>query len=217
MAKFWDLPKTVREQIYRHALMKEEHITIQEHDKIVGFQRAFKATPRSPPLLRVSPKVDREAAHIYYGENGFEFDSITAVWRFARNTYPRHVRMVRRLTFTWVGDYSGEAFKCIARMKGLQELYIRVDEDQIVHDHKWERYNTPFWIDRRIAPQQQLAALKQPGMSGLLRLSGIPHVQFIKEINYENELTGGPNPGGILETVILPKIIKTNASRVVIS
>src|ERR1700753_3109740 len=79
MANFWDLPKHVRERIYRLHLVYDEPITPDEHDHLVKYdssQTYAAKTSREPkympPVFHISTKAEKEVAPIYYGENHFE-------------------------------------------------------------------------------------------------------------------------------------------------
>ncbi len=75
MANFWDLPRTVRDQIYRLHLLRDDGISKTTHDKIATHvvQHRRGGGRRVPPICALSTRADKEAAPIYYGENRFEF------------------------------------------------------------------------------------------------------------------------------------------------
>lgn len=75
------------------------------------------------------------------------------------------------------------------------------------NDIRWQALVKP-------GPHYQTAILRHPGMTGLLALSGIPYVEFIKRrALFNDELIGGPIPGGILETEIMRKITAPKDAR----
>lgn len=216
MTNFFDLPKLVRMKIYRLHLVRDEPVSPSEHNLIAtrrsggrtyhGFTDEY-TRKRTPPLLAVSKQAEREAAPIYYGENHFEFDPVRVASSFAMTTYPRHLRMIRKVTCEWSEDMAREGFLAISRMKGLQELYIRVNEGAMVRNtlnsrHVRQCYYIP---DDQLTPQQQLSLLRHPGMSGLLAISNVPLVEFtrLKPPSYSSD-PSGPLPDGFLQTQILP-------------
>ena len=77
----------------------------------------------------------------------------------------------------------------------------------MVNRMKGSRHYEQWWLLKDITPQQKLAILRHPGMTGLLTLSGIPHVEFTKLINWKKEEAGGPISGGVLETEALPRLM----------
>lgn len=213
MANFWDLPKPVREKIYRMHLVRDGPIAREKHLRIVKhtwdrrqYQRHF-----MPPLLCVSKRFDKEAAAIYYGENHFVFEPVNEAWLFAHVTFPRHLRLIRKVTCAWQSTESREGFLAIARMKGLQELFIRVNEGLMVRQAIGSRHIRQILIpDEELTPQHHLALIRHPGMSAVLSLSGIPHVQFMKAIGWDKSEIGGSIQGGFLETYVLPRITGSN-------
>lgn len=54
------------------------------------------------------------------------------------------------------------------------------------------------------SPQQQLTLLRHPGMSSMLAFKNLKKVDFVKRYNSQS---GGPIPGGYLETVLRPRML----------
>lgn len=214
MTNFWDLPKPVREKIYRIKLVLNRPITQEKHHKVVNFRYKYdhSAKPKKymPSLCHVSKKFDKEVAPIYYRENHFEFGSLFEAIEFARMTYPRHMRMVRRVTCALVdqGYRADDGFRAIGRMKGLQELYIRVNEKKMLGSMRNSRLQEQRWIHNLATSREQLVILQHAGMAGLLSLSGIQKVQFTR-LRFGH---GGTIPGGVLETYVLPRIMSRTPS-----
>jgi len=164
-----------------------------------------------PAIFLASRRAQEEAAVIYYGENNFDLGDASAALYWHQIVLPKHIRFVKKATCTWRGRSSGEGFQCIARkFKGLQELYIRVDEAYIVQQQvsRQDRSRSHF-IDV-ITPQQNLSVRQSAGYTGLLRISGIPHVEFIKLDPDFSQCarynTTGPIPGGFLQTYVIPML-----------
>lgn len=209
MANFYDLPKSVREHIYALHLERDEPITGRNHLDIIKQHRGYDTFEGMPSLLRVSDTIEEEAMSFYYANNHFVFDDPGDLHHMTQKTWRRHLRLVRKVTFTWGVDTilaTDMYFKSLAKFKCLQELYIRVDETAMLRKmlrrskaHPHARIDNP-------TPQQQLAMLRFPGLVGLLRVTGVPHVRFIKLVNSRGEESGGPIPGGVLETQVAAKM-----------
>ena len=227
MANFWDLPKPVREKIYRLHLVREGTTSVADFDTDVKYKYDA-ASKFVPPICRVSQKAEKEATPIYYGENHFEFGdgrtrrpSVRALlppYAFAWKIPHRHLKLIRKVTYQWPFGYGSvnarEGFLIIASMKGLQELYIRVNEVAMIRDTLPRRHSRQHWACDHPTPQQQLAVLRHPGFTGLLTISGIPHVSFIKARNYSGDEEGGSMPGGVLETEVLPKLMASKETKI---
>ncbi|KAK5136072.1 hypothetical protein LTR08_004122 [Meristemomyces frigidus] len=212
MVTFNDLPRPVREQIYTLHLVQGEPVTIEKHRRLVNYKHNYHDNVRSenfsPALLKVSKKIEREAARFYYGENQFDIASVAHAGCLVIGTYPRHLKLVRNVICTW-SRYGGatEGFRYLSRLKGLEELTIRVDEKEMVREMCFARDGQLRWSHcSDPTPQQQLTLLRYPGMNGLLSLSGIPHVRFVERLDYNGEKQGGSISGGLLETQVRSKI-----------
>ena len=103
MANFWDLPKPVREQIYRPHLVQVELVDLNDFDaacrgnenSIWDYSDPLRRVPR---LLQVCKKTEREAAGIYFGENTFIWKRPHDVYQWKYKLWPRHLRLIRSLT-----------------------------------------------------------------------------------------------------------------------
>lgn len=224
MATFMDLPKDVRERIYRLHLVRDKPITNSEHHKIVKHRKKFtwgwRATPEKamPPLLSVSSKIEKEAAPIYYGENHFDLGDIGPLHQDCKIltiTWRRHLKFVRKITCTWAkfldnwGGYGmiGENWKRLSKLKGLEELNIRVDEADLLKFMAVGREVRQRGVHvMSPTPQQQLAILRFPGIAGLLSIQQVKNVKFIERVDENGKKYGGPIAGGALETHILPRL-----------
>ncbi|KAF2215142.1 hypothetical protein CERZMDRAFT_94561 [Cercospora zeae-maydis SCOH1-5] len=209
MPDFWDLPRKVRDKIYRMHLVHNDPVTEEAHEKMCRGRKALGHRQKQMPMiLQVSPRADREAAPVYYGENHFIISRLDPA-ALAYRTLPRHTRMVRRVTCDWIPDLRGVsyAFEGIAKLKGLRELNIRVDEKDMVRQALNSRDKRPHYATFAGEPsaQEQLALYRHPGINGLLSLKGIPNVNFIpRRVNGKD--SGGPIAGGVLLTQIRPRI-----------
>lgn len=226
MTSFWDLPRPVRDTIYRLHLVHEDQLDHALHLSLVKVDlrspRRYEFRRRMPPICLLSARAEREAAPIYYGENHFVFGRLrdgagSSVWRFNQTTWPRHIRLVRKVTYQWPRPHNGEdlyngmgnageCFSEIARFKALQELYIRVDEEAMIRGMLVSRRTLQRSPPRPLTLQDGIAIMRHPGMSSLLKICGVPHVEFLKWYNISGREIGGPMPGGFLESEILPKL-----------
>ncbi|KAF2171831.1 hypothetical protein M409DRAFT_18065 [Zasmidium cellare ATCC 36951] len=229
MATFLDLPKELRERIYRLHLVYDEPITNKKHHRIVKHnsrRRRAKRKHSMPPICTVSPKIEKEAASIYYGENHFDIGHIGDVHReckFFDCTPLRHLKHLRSVTCTWAntvpdtwygpgryGGYGqvGENWRRLSNLKSLVELNIRVDEADIIKSMSIGRgvRQQSHVKEEVLTPQQSLAIFRFPSIAGLLSISGVENANFIQLENDMGEKYGGPFAGGPLETHILPRL-----------
>lgn len=218
MADFWDLPRPVRDKIYRMHLVQEAPITVTEHRKFIK----FRSTKSMPKIFEVSRQAEREAAKIYYGENHFDLEFSFGVRRLVESTWPRHINLICRLTVPWGppkcvhesygrAGGTGEDFSRLASMKALEELNIRIDESDMLKHMSFtreirQRLMLPDATGSNLTPQQHLAILRFPGMGGLLKLSKIENVNFVQLVGVNGDKYGGLLAGGPFETQILPRL-----------
>lgn len=122
MKSFCDLPKLVREKIYRMHLVQDDPVTFSEFKAICNCidedEQTNEKTPRiMPSILQVSRKVEREgmfeemdetfarigkliyipASLIYFGENAFEIKGWKAFENWFRRLWPRHAQQIRTI------------------------------------------------------------------------------------------------------------------------
>lgn len=74
MTNFWDLPKAVRERIYRLHLVQDLPVGRRDYFTSCNMPRG-KHSKTMPCLLAASTKIEREAVHIYFGENTFKLST----------------------------------------------------------------------------------------------------------------------------------------------
>lgn len=205
-----DLPKLVRQTIYRLHLVKNDPINVDQDLEMASYRITDAYFRRTLPILAVSKKIESEAAPIYYGENHFKFEPVLTICGMRSRTYLRHFRLIRRVTCAWEGYAAHEGFAAIAKIKNLQELYIRVDEALMTRLAGGSRIRGRWGVglsDKDPSPQEQLAIRRFPGYTKLLEISGVAHVEFIKTVNWRKEEVGGPVNGGFLQTEVLPKLM----------
>jgi hypothetical protein len=188
MANFWDLPKPVREQIYRSHLVQEDPVDLHDFEVLCGglapLWHNSKSRRGKPQLLEVCKRTEREAASIYFGENTFacEFPHETRIWKL--RLWPRHLGLVRRIIvngWTKPENYGGgynEEFRLLASFKSLKVLTLKVDE-QMSLEKKLQHHQTIKWHSSLgCGVQLSLQALHFCGIHGLNHLTSIPLVEF---------------------------------------
>ncbi|KAI7171526.1 hypothetical protein D0869_12213 [Hortaea werneckii] len=213
MANFNSLPKAIRQRIYELHLTQEEPISFKRYKELVGVEQRCWFGRRMPALLQVSRRIEKEAAPFFYAENDWEFKSLADITDFAALSWPRHRHLIRRLTVTWSWRAFGasECFRSLAVMKNLEELFIRVDEQEMLLKMlKKSNFHQTLVYDPQSTPQQNLTVLRHPGVVGLLKLR-IPKVRFIELVD-DGDMRGGPIPGGVLETIIAPKVMGSEST-----
>lgn len=127
MTNFWDLPRAVRKKIYPMHLVNNTTVTPVESG--------------CPSLLVADPKIDREAARIYYGENIFEAsdkkelkDWVQTVGQRGRN----HIRKVKlaswpaSLRLTASGNE--QTFEKLKNLRKLELLILAIDEQHVIKE-----------------------------------------------------------------------------------
>ncbi|KAI7362321.1 hypothetical protein KC354_g7383 [Hortaea werneckii] len=213
MANFNSLPKAIRERIYELHLTQEEPISLERYRYLVQDDLYTRDGRRMPALLQVSRKIEKEAAPFFYAKNDFEFGFLAGITYFAALSWPRHRHLIRRLTVTWRWRDFGasECFRSLASMRNLDELFIRVDEEEMLLKMlNKSNFHHTLVFDPRSTPQENLAMLRHPGLVGLLKLR-VPKVRFI-ELADDGDMRGGPIPGGVLETIIAPKVMGSKST-----
>ncbi|KAI7220370.1 hypothetical protein KC333_g2391 [Hortaea werneckii] len=207
MANFNSLPKAIRERIYELHLTQAEPISLERYMHLTRDDLYTSDGRRMPALLQVSRKIEKEAAPFFYAKNDFEFEVLADITYFAALSWPRHRHLIRRFTVEWThwDNAASECFRSLASMRNLEELYIKVDErEMLCYLLRSRSFHQVFGRDPRSTQHRDLSMLQHPGIAGLLKLR-VPRVQFIKLV--DGDTTSGPTPGGVLETIVAPKIM----------
>ena len=231
MANFWDLPKPVREQIYRLHLVQENPVDLDDFEAACGgdlapiwgysSSRNRKIRRGQPKLLEVCKKTEREAVGIYFGENTFVCRSPFEARHWKIRLSPRHLGLVQTLVIEgWTDpqNYGGsynECFRLLASFKGLKVLTLKVDEQTSLED-KLQRHPTIKWHHSLgCSPQMQLHTLHFCGVHGLRSLTKIPRIEFPPLTEEGRKLHGdsGAIVGGVLDTLVRQEIAKSPRSR----
>jgi hypothetical protein len=225
MANFWDLPKTVRERIYRLHLVQPYPIDFTEFVAACGGDTSralshyhMKKHRGIPKLLQVCKKSEREAAGIYFQENTFIWrdPSDSCLWK--SYTWPRHLSLIRNVVvcnWFWFGTRHNEHFRMLKSLKSLKTLVVKVDERYTLK-MRLECHKTIEWHHSLgLSPQLQLQTLHFCGVQGLLSLINIPQVEFasLTEAGSEHTDGSGAIPGGVLDTMVRREIMRPLRSR----
>lgn len=222
MANFWNLPKPVREQIYRLHLVQENPVDIISFEAACGGKLSpIWGDPKSrrgtPQLLQLCKKTDREAAGIYFGENTFIWDRPHQVYHWKPRLWPRHLRLIRALIIEgWTspenygGGYS-ECFRFLSSFPGLKVLTLKVDE-QTALEKRLRHHPTIKWhCSLGCSPQLQLQTLYFCGIQGLRSLTKIPRIEFppLTDEGRKSHGDSGAIKGGVLDTLVRREIARS--------
>lgn len=221
MANFWDLPKSVREQIYRLHLVQEDPVDLNDFNaacrrngtSIWDYSDPHRRVPR---LLQVCKKTEREAAGIYFGENTFIWKRPHEVYQWKYKLWPRHLRLIRALTiggWTDPENYGGgynECFRLLSTFRGLKVLTLKMDE-QMALEKRLRHHPTIKWHSSLgCSPQLQLQALYFCGLQGLRSLTNFPHVDFppLTDEGRKRHGDSGAIVGGVIDTIVRREIAR---------
>ena len=221
MANFWDLPKPVRERIYRLHLVQEDPVDLVDFEATCGGDLPYiwsdlKTRRGTPQLLQVCKKTEREAAGIYFGENTFICEIPHEARHWKARLWPRHLRLIRALIIEgWTSpeDYGGgynECFRLLSSFQGLKVLTLKVDE-QMALEKKLKHHPTIKWHSSLgCSPQLQLQVLHFCGIQGLRSLTKIPCIDFppLTEEGRKRHGESGAIVGGVLETLVRREIAR---------
>lgn len=139
MANFWNMPKPLREKIYRLHLVQEHPVTFAHfRDACGGFAEdppwPRRHTRTMPRLLKLCKRTEREAAPIYFGDNTFLVNDTSLIWQWKERLWPRHMKLVRQLNLdNWddphmYGSGHSHRLKELGPLKDLDRLTVKVDE-----------------------------------------------------------------------------------------
>jgi len=237
MKTFWNLPKPVREKIYRLALIEEEQpVDFAAYKKTCGYTEENAddmdcdtkkpAKLKCPDLLQVSRKVEREAAPIYFGENTFCLWSPEALGVWKRFTLLRHIKQIRKVAlWSWSelkGVPADSAFKAFATLPKLESLTLCIVEEEklkamlTTHEQRPAHRTLSWHPSIGLGPQVNMQLLRLPGVGGFRSLRGLRGVKFVKDLNVSSDDPDnlGSMPGGFLETVARKEIMQPRSSQI---
>lgn len=214
MAKFMDLPKAVREKIYRlHLIAKKQPVTLYEYKKTCGYTKTRRYRDKNvqrkmPPLLHASSKIEDEASLIYFGENVFAFDGPEDLDEWRGVVWPCHTNhMTKVALMRWsflTPAAADKAFKNLWKLPKLDFVAVLINEEDEV---RRSLYNDPIIRcggRSGMGPQINLQLLRLPGMQSFRSLRGVRELRFIVdevELEGKNRRDFGSIPGGLLESI----------------
>lgn len=225
MANFWDLPKPVREQIYRLHLVQEDPVHLREFEASCGGFRSFWGDSRQrrgiPHLLQVCKRTEREAATIYFSENTFIWRSPKESWQWKYRLWPRHLALTRKVILDgWehpeeYGKGYNDGFRNLASFRGVESLIIKVDEHIALEKHLSHHPTIKWHSSLGLSPQLHLQTLHFCGIYGLKTLVKIPQVEFppLTKAGRERHGDSGAIPGGVLDTLVRREIARSPCFR----
>jgi hypothetical protein len=227
MANFMDLPKAVRQKIYRlHLVADDQPVTFEAYKQFCGstatigdYERMDLKTLRDngvdtskdgksrtmPALLQVNGKIEVEAAEVYYGENAFAFTGPGSLYTWKYFMLPHHLKLLRKVVLLrWTrhaGAAANDAFRKLSALRQLESLTVAVNERLCLAAPHTTKWHPSLGFGRQIA----LQAYRLEGITGLRSLRGLPDVKFVKgneAAPFEDPADVGIIPGGFLETTI---------------
>ncbi|KAI9700090.1 MAG: hypothetical protein M1836_002624 [Candelina mexicana] len=192
MPEFMDLPKTVREEIYRHSLTNPYGVS---HPPSSNSRRRSQTQPQSliTALLLVCKILSREVLQILYGETHFVFMATHELHTFLRGISLQARRFIRVLTFHYIGQKINQTFLLLKQLKQLRKIRIFLEEDLFWSYSSFRPLEFSRLSHRYPSiPQLGLKALLAPGMDTLRELRGLSSVEVIAETEMWAELWGFP-------------------------
>lgn len=136
MTGFLDLPKRLRERIYRDALIRDSSTTLKDYvgdckERSQGF---LSRDSSAPPLLKVNAKITREAAPIYYGGNRFRLDDLGALSYVFSGVPLRFIHMIEHVTVVYKGSGGLEPRQTLDRIKNFthaRKVTVIIEEEDL--------------------------------------------------------------------------------------
>lgn len=165
-----------------------------------------------PRLFSADPRIEREAARVYFGENTFELSKSEEIDRWAVSLRMRHRNQIRKIVVReWpvkhrqISSTNDAAFRKLGTLRNLSELAVAIDEREAISQLLLE----PSWISQMswhsilgYGLQVQLQLLYLDGIDAFRAMRGLRTVSIAP---FDNELhpkwESGAIPRGVLETV----------------
>lgn len=219
MPTFWDLPKPVRNKIYRLHLVHHDPLDLDAFKALCntlenGAQR------RMPAVFAVCVKIDREASHIFFGENVFTVSDASRITEWRSHFWTRHANQIRVLILrNW--DLRGaeqpdfdRGYRQIAALKNLTSLTVHIDEEAVLEKVLDYRPGITWLPGVGFGPQIHLHLQGLPGMKGFRTIRGLQRVQFLPPtiLGARPLTSSGSMPEGFLETVVKHEIMQSRHS-----
>jgi len=235
MKTFWDLPKPVREKIYRLDLVAQKQpVDFTIYKKTCGYtenagdaDHGVGKPPKTqcPNLLQVSRKIEREASPIYFGENTFQFSRPEGLSVWKRFTAPRHIKQMRKVALSgWTelrGASADTTFKAFNALPKLESLTLCLKEEETLEkkllysDFRTQNRPINWHPSLGFGPQVNLQLLRLRSMDGLRSLRGLREVKVVKDLGISSNDSNnvGLMAGGFFETVIIKEIMQPRSPK----
>lgn len=189
MVNFWDLPRPVRDKIYRLNLVHEGIVDLDAFKAACGLEEVVHSTHRStsrgkPYLFHFGTRPEREAAGIFFGENTFFLTAPHEVYLWKSMIWPRHFKLIRKVSVSgWNMPYFyglgyNDMFKILGTMKSLTTLTLNVDEQESLELLLGRHARIKWHKSLGLSPQLHLQVLNFCGVNALLLLRNIQCIDF---------------------------------------
>jgi hypothetical protein len=219
MPTFWDLPRNVRDKIYRFSLVQEGVIDPDDFKKACGIKSDWWLRERGMPfLLQLCERTEQEAAEIFFGENTF-FARITETHVWHGMIYPRHFKLIRKFSvggWDWPETYGPgytSGFRMLRSFKSLDTVTVTINEQESLEDLLSHRSTIKWHKSLGLSPQLHLKVLNFNGIPGLRSLRNIYRINFKSKSLRQRTATGdgdeferGDIVGGFLDTTLRQEI-----------
>lgn len=221
MTTFWDLPRSVRERIYRLNLVQETPLVFDEFMKMCGNKDTFPLTTM-PCLMQADRKLELEAVDIFYRENTFQMNVNKSPWRWINLMSRPHIDRIRTIVVTDWDRFVAPAdrfFSAIGHFKGLESLSVQFNEQQALRSYlqSTAKHAGMKWhISLGHGPQLQLQMLHFTGIRGLRSIRGLRHVEFVpRNREAREEIVGdfGPIHDGFLNAIVKKEMMTPREHR----
>lgn len=187
MGDFWDLPRPLRERIYRLHLVQDDPIDLTQLQaacgRLVWSFRNGTARRGMPQVMQLAKTVELDTANIYFRETTFVLRKPNEAWSWNIGIWQRHLKLIRKVIIDWpeareYGQGYNEGSRDVQSFKGLENLVLKVDE-QTAPEKRLSRHSAIKWHrSLGCSPQLQLQSLYFDGIQGLRTLTGIPCIEF---------------------------------------
>lgn len=177
MTCFLDLPKRLRERIYRESLIRHGQTTLADFlDDCGGPQ----TNDSAPALLKVNAKIAVEAASFYFSCNRFRLESIHELRRFLDGMRRCHTSLISYLTVVYESSpsYVRTTLKRLLSMRNARNIRIIVDERAIAAEKLLEGEIIQWHSSLGVSDQLKLRALMSTGTRCLSALSKQPGIKL---------------------------------------
>lgn len=203
MTNFWDLPKAVREKIYRMHLVQDSPVTLNDFKTFCNKCRVSSSERVTPCLLQADLRIEREAARFYFRENEFVLSELREIHLLLATAWPRHYNLIQTIVLgEWPlysrklgGSRVDQHVRKLAVLRGLVDLTIKLNEQEALKamlGNKRSHSSMQWHSSLGYGPQVQLQLLHLDGINALREMRRLRQVSFDHVGNI---------PGGLLEQI----------------